>query len=87
MAPRHPCLRWAPSRGWRSRCREAPPAPPQTTGRVREAIFNILGDAYLPAVRVADLFAGSGALGIEAMSRGASNATFIDASGAAWQTR
>jgi len=50
-----------------------------TLDRVREAIFNSLGshDALRDAV-VLDLFAGSGALGIEALSRGAATATFID---------
>jgi 16S rRNA (guanine(966)-N(2))-methyltransferase RsmD len=41
-----------------------------TSDRVREALFSILGDA-VPGARVLDLFAGSGALGIEALSRGA----------------
>lgn len=53
-----------------------------TTGRVREAIFNILGGSFEDSP-VLDLFAGTGALGIEAVSRGASGAQFIDASGAA----
>jgi 16S rRNA (guanine966-N2)-methyltransferase len=50
-----------------------------TSDRVREAIFNALGsrDAVDDA-RVADLFAGSGALGVEALSRGAAHATFVD---------
>jgi 16S rRNA (guanine(966)-N(2))-methyltransferase RsmD len=43
---------------------------------VREAIFNILGP--MPACPVLDLFAGTGALGIEALSRGASTATFVE---------
>ncbi len=47
-----------------------------TSDRVREALFSIVGP--LEGVRVLDLFAGSGALGIEALSRGASSATFID---------
>jgi 16S rRNA (guanine966-N2)-methyltransferase len=47
-----------------------------TTGRVREAIFSILGD--VSGARVLDLFCGSGALGLEAISRGAANATLID---------
>jgi 16S rRNA (guanine966-N2)-methyltransferase len=47
--------------------------------RVREAIFSSLGDA-VPGARVLDLFAGSGALGIEALSRGAASAVFVDAS-------
>jgi 16S rRNA (guanine966-N2)-methyltransferase len=52
-----------------------------TSDRVREAVFNALGsmDAVVDA-RVLDLFAGSGALGIEALSRGASRATFVDTS-------
>ena len=48
-----------------------------TSDRVREALFSILGDRVLDA-RVLDLFAGSGALGIEALSRGAAEATFVD---------
>jgi 16S rRNA (guanine966-N2)-methyltransferase len=47
-----------------------------TSDRVREAVFAILGP--LEGLRVLDLFAGSGALGIEALSRGASTATFVD---------
>jgi len=47
-----------------------------TTGRVREAIFSILGS--VEGAKVLDLFCGSGALGIEALSRGASEATFVD---------
>ena len=48
-----------------------------TMDRVREAIFSSLGDA-VPGARVLDLFAGSGALGIEALSRGAASAVFVD---------
>jgi 16S rRNA (guanine966-N2)-methyltransferase len=47
-----------------------------TTGRVREAMFSILGD--VTGARVLDLFCGSGALGIEALSRGAAAATLVD---------
>ncbi len=47
-----------------------------TSEKVREAIFNILPDVQ--GMRVLDLFAGSGALGIEALSRGAAHATFVD---------
>ena len=47
-----------------------------TADRVREAVFNLLGP--LAGERVLDLYAGSGALGIEALSRGASSATFVD---------
>jgi 16S rRNA (guanine966-N2)-methyltransferase len=47
-----------------------------TSDRVREALFSILGD--VEGMRVLDLFAGSGAFGIEALSRGAAEATFVD---------
>jgi 16S rRNA (guanine966-N2)-methyltransferase len=49
---------------------------------VREALFSILADR-VPGARVLDLFAGSGALGIEALSRGAAEATFVDTAPAA----
>ncbi|MGH2978496.1 MAG: 16S rRNA (guanine(966)-N(2))-methyltransferase RsmD [Solirubrobacterales bacterium] len=52
-----------------------------TADRVREALFSILGP--MEALRVLDLFAGSGALGIEALSRGAQEATFVDSNQAA----
>ena len=50
-----------------------------TTDKVREAVFNALAslDVIVDA-RVADLFAGSGALGIEALSRGAAHCTFVE---------
>jgi 16S rRNA (guanine966-N2)-methyltransferase len=48
-----------------------------TSDRVREALFSILGDRVQDA-RVLDLFAGSGALGLEALSRGAGSVTFVD---------
>lgn len=47
-----------------------------TQDKVREALFNILGD--ITGKRVLELFAGSGAFGIEAISRGAKSATFVD---------
>lgn len=52
-----------------------------TSDRLRETIFNILAhglDFDLDGVRVLDLFAGSGALGFEAISRGARHCTFIE---------
>jgi 16S rRNA (guanine966-N2)-methyltransferase len=49
-----------------------------TTDRVREALFSALGAGVVGA-RVLDLYAGSGALGIEALSRGAASAVFVDA--------
>ncbi len=48
-----------------------------TADRVREAVFNILGSA-VEGARVLDLFAGSGAMGIEALSRGAATAVFVE---------
>ena len=48
-----------------------------TADRVREAWMSILGAAILDA-RVLDLFAGSGALGLEALSRGAAHVTFVE---------
>jgi 16S rRNA (guanine966-N2)-methyltransferase len=53
-----------------------------TADRVREALFAILGERVLGA-RVLDLYAGSGALGIEALSRGAAEVTFVDSAPAA----
>ena len=47
-----------------------------TSDRVREALFSILGD--VSGARVLDLYAGSGALGIEALSRGAESALFVE---------
>jgi 16S rRNA (guanine966-N2)-methyltransferase len=47
-----------------------------TTERVREAVFSILGD--VGGARVLDLFCGTGALGLEALSRGAAEVTLVD---------
>jgi 16S rRNA (guanine966-N2)-methyltransferase len=47
------------------------------TDRVKETLFGILGDR-VPGARVLDLYAGSGAIGIEALSRGATHATFVE---------
>ena len=55
-----------------------------TKDRVREAIFSAIGD--ITGARVLDLYAGSGAMGIEALSRGASHATFVDISPIAIKT-
>jgi 16S rRNA (guanine(966)-N(2))-methyltransferase RsmD len=55
-------------RGWKVR---------PTSDRVREAIFSALGERVLEA-RVLDLYAGTGALAIEALSRGASEAVLVD---------
>ncbi len=53
-----------------------------TTGKVKEAIFSSI-QFEVEGRRVLDLFAGSGGMGIEALSRGASYAVFVDASAAA----
>ena len=50
-----------------------------TSGRVKEALFSILGDR-VPGARMLDLFAGTGAIGIEALSRGAGHVTFVESS-------
>jgi 16S rRNA (guanine966-N2)-methyltransferase len=52
-----------------------------TADRVREAVFNIIASRLGPGLdgrRVLDLFAGTGALGLEALSRGAARAVFVD---------
>ena len=48
-----------------------------TTGRVREAVFNILGP-LVGGASILELFAGTGAFGFEALSRGAASAVFVD---------
>ena len=55
-----------------------------TGDRVREAAFNLIGP--VDDARVLDLFAGSGALGLEALSRGAASATFVESDRAACRT-
>ncbi len=69
---------------YRGRRLQAPPGldTRPTSDRVREALFSILG-ARVEDARVLDLFAGSGALGIEAQSRGAREATIVDSSATA----
>ncbi|HEX2063612.1 MAG TPA: 16S rRNA (guanine(966)-N(2))-methyltransferase RsmD [Acidimicrobiales bacterium] len=55
-----------------------------TSDRVREAVFNMLASRdAVDGATVLDLFAGTGAMGIEALSRGASAATFVESDGAA----
>lgn len=67
---------------WRGRVIEAPPgqATRPTADRVRETLFSMLASRLgsFEDLRVADLFAGSGALGFEAISRGAPSATFVE---------
>jgi 16S rRNA (guanine966-N2)-methyltransferase len=64
---------------WRGRQIKAPPtdAVRPTSDRVREAWMSIVNPA-LPDARVLDLFAGSGALGLEALSRGARSVDFVE---------
>jgi 16S rRNA (guanine966-N2)-methyltransferase len=67
----------------RGRTLAAPKSPKirPTADRLREALFNILVHAYgdpITGARVLDLFAGTGALGIEALSRGSAFALFVD---------
>jgi 16S rRNA (guanine966-N2)-methyltransferase len=60
------------------------PATRPTGDRVREAAFNLIGP--VDGARVLDLFAGSGAMGLEALSRGAAAVTFVEADRAACRT-
>ena len=62
---------------WKGRRLEVPAGARPTSGRAREALFDILQES-IPGSRVLDLFAGSGAVGIEALSRGAAQAVFVE---------
>jgi 16S rRNA (guanine966-N2)-methyltransferase len=64
---------------WRGRRFRFPPSPQirPTPDRVRETLFNWLG-SRVSGARCLDLFAGSGALGLEALSRGAAEVTFVE---------
>lgn len=64
---------------WRGRRLRFPPSPEirPTPDRVRETLFNWLA-GRVPGARCLDLFAGSGALGLEALSRGAAHVTFVE---------
>ena len=67
---------------WRGRAIEAPPgtATRPTSDRAREGLFSMLASRIgsFEGLRVADLFAGTGALGLEALSRGAAHCTFVE---------
>jgi len=67
---------------WRGRPLDAPPGvgTRPTADRVRETLFSMLASRLgsFEDLRVADLFAGSGALGLEALSRGAASATLVE---------
>jgi 16S rRNA (guanine966-N2)-methyltransferase len=69
---------------WRGRKLRFPPSSEirPTPDRVRETLFNWLG-SRLPGARCLDLFAGSGALGLESLSRGAAHVTFVERDAAA----
>ena len=76
---------------WRGRALSAPPgdATRPTADRVRQALFDRLmhapwaGRTAVDGARVLDVFAGTGALGLEALSRGAAHATFLETGRAA----
>jgi 16S rRNA (guanine966-N2)-methyltransferase len=75
---------------WRGRKLSAPLTATirPTADRIRESIFSILHSRYdgdWPALRVADFCAGTGALGLEALSRGAAHVTFVEKMPAAVQ--
>jgi len=67
---------------WRGRTVEAPPgtATRPTSDRAREGLFSMLQSRLgsFEGLEVADLFAGTGALGLEALSRGAAHCTFVE---------
>jgi len=81
MKPRRPSTQALRVIGgqWRSRRLEFPDLPGlrPTSDRVRETLFNWLAPV-LPGARCLDLFAGSGALGVEALSRGAAGVVFVE---------
>src|SRR6266852_2298662 len=62
---------------WKARRLEAPPGARPTSGRAREALFSIVGERIAQA-RVLDLYAGSGAVGLEAASRGAPRVVLVE---------
>jgi 16S rRNA (guanine966-N2)-methyltransferase len=62
---------------WKRRHLEVPAGARPTSGRAREALFSIL-QKRIPGARVLDLYAGSGAVGMEAVSRGAARAVLVE---------
>jgi 16S rRNA (guanine(966)-N(2))-methyltransferase RsmD len=64
---------------WKGRKLEVPADARPTSGRARAALFDVLGPERLRNARVLDVFAGSGAVGFEAVSRGASAAVLVEA--------
>src|SRR6478672_158776 len=62
---------------WKRRLLDVPEGARPTSGRAREALFSIV-QKRIPGARVLDLYAGSGAVGIEAVSRGAARAVLVE---------
>ena len=62
---------------WKGRVLQVPRTARPTSSRAREALFDVL-QGVIGGARVLDLFAGSGAVGLEALSRGASRAVFVE---------
>ncbi len=69
---------------WKGRLVEVPSGARPTSSRAREALFDRLGPSIVGA-RVLDLYAGSGAVGLEALSRGAAAAVFVESDGGSLQ--
>jgi 16S rRNA (guanine(966)-N(2))-methyltransferase RsmD len=67
---------------WKGRRLDVPPGARPTSGRAREALFDLLQDR-LRGARLLDLYAGSGAVGLEAVSRGAARAVLVEPDAAA----
>ena len=63
---------------WKGRKLEVPLSARPTSGRARAALFDLLGPSRLRDARFLDLYAGSGAVGFEAVSRGAAAAVLVD---------
>jgi 16S rRNA (guanine966-N2)-methyltransferase len=64
---------------WKGRRLDVPVGARPTSGRARAALFDLLGPDRIAGARVLDLFAGSGAVGLEAVSRGAVRAVLVEA--------
>lgn len=62
---------------WKGRAIDVPPGARPTSSRAREALFDLVADR-LPGARVLDLYAGSGSVGLEAISRGAAAAVLVE---------
>lgn len=62
---------------WKGRILQVPASARPTSSRAREALFDVL-QGVIGGARILDLYAGSGAVGLEALSRGASRAVFVE---------